>query len=276
MLSPESYTAYEIIDSHTHIYPDKIAAKAAEGIGAFYDLPPHHNGSVDGLLNAGGRFGVSGWLVCSVATNPLQVPAINTFIAEQCAAHREFYGFGTLHPLMEDPAGEIARMRALGLRGIKLHPDIQQFNIDSPEARRIYEAAQGHFPILFHMGDTRYDFSHPRRLKKILDDFPQLTAIAAHLGGYTLWEESRELNGHGRVWFDTCSSLPFMTPEQARQRIDSLGVERCFFATDYPLWDYERELELLFELGFSHEENRKILAQNFINFIAQCSPGGNT
>ena len=28
-----------IIDSHVHIFPDKIAEKAVAGIGKFYDLP---------------------------------------------------------------------------------------------------------------------------------------------------------------------------------------------------------------------------------------------
>ena len=29
----------KIIDAHAHIFPDKIAVKASESIGHFYDIP---------------------------------------------------------------------------------------------------------------------------------------------------------------------------------------------------------------------------------------------
>ena len=260
---------YEIIDAHTHVYPDKIAAKAAEGIGQYYDLTPHHKvASVDGLLAAGSAHGVTGFLVCSVATNPQQIPGINAFLSEQCALHPAFIGFGAMHPAAEDPAAVIGQIQSLGLRGVKLHPDIQQFDIDSREAYRIYEAAQGTLPILMHMGDARFDYSHPRRLKKVLEDFPRLEIIAAHLGGWSVWSEARSLLHHDNVWFDTSSSFRFMSAQEARQQILAFGAQRCFFGTDYPVWGYEQELELFFRLGLSHEENAGILAGNIKKFLA--------
>ena len=41
----------EIIDSHCHIYPHKIAAKAVESIGNFYNIKMNFEGTAENLLN---------------------------------------------------------------------------------------------------------------------------------------------------------------------------------------------------------------------------------
>ncbi len=267
MLS-ELTAEFEIIDAHTHIYPDKIAAKAAESIGNFYNMTARYSeGSVDKLLSVGSQYGVSGFLVCSVATIPEQVPSINAFLASQCAEHPEFTGFGALHPRTENPTAAIEQIQRFGLRGIKLHPDFQRFHIDDRCVYPIYEAAQGVLPILIHMGDARYDFSRPRRLKTVLEDFPKLNVIAAHLGGWEMWDEARELLRHDNVRFDTCSAFQVLSAGQATRQILSLGVEKCFFGTDYPVWDYGVELELFFKLDLTREQREKILAKNFKEFL---------
>ena len=56
-----------LIDTHAHIYPDAIAAKAARSIGTFYDMPVGMNGTVDSLLAHGTAAGISRFLVQSVA-----------------------------------------------------------------------------------------------------------------------------------------------------------------------------------------------------------------
>ena len=78
---------YKIYDAHAHIFPAKIAEKATQSIGHFYDIPMHHLGSAEELLRRGGEIGVSRYLVCSTATKPEQVEHINTFIHEQCELH---------------------------------------------------------------------------------------------------------------------------------------------------------------------------------------------
>ena len=109
------------------------------------------------MAEAGKQAGIDRFVVHSVAVTPKQVQSINNFIAEECAAHREFFGFGTLHADMEDPRSEIERIEALGLRGIKIHPDTQRFNMDDPKMMAIYEMLEGRLPVLIHCGDYRYD-----------------------------------------------------------------------------------------------------------------------
>lgn len=256
---------YRIIDAHAHIFPQKIAAKASASIGAFYGLSMRYSGLLDELMSLGGQCGITGYLVSSTATAPHQVPSINNFIRDCCAAHPQLIGFGSMHPDYPDPDGELDRMVELGLRGVKLHPDFQKFAIDDRRVYPLYERIRAHgLPILMHMGDDRYDYSGPAQLARMLDAVPGLVVIAAHFGGYTKWDDvPRWLAGRPEVYYDTSSTLAFIPAEQAREMIGLLGEDRFFFGTDYPMWDPRSELERFFSLGLTDAQNRKILFDNF-------------
>ena len=255
---------YEIIDAHAHIFPEKIAESATENIGRFYDLDMTGGGISEKLVESGKKIGVSRYLVCSTATSPRQIDSINRFIAAECAARPEFYGFGTTHPDSADLAADIRQIEELGLRGVKLHPDFQKFDADSEAAFRIYELISGRLPLLIHCGDNRYDYSAPARIKAIHDNFPSLTIFAAHLGGYQRWDEAAELlKGLSNVYFDVSSSLAFLSPAKAARIVRGYGVENCFFGVDFPMWSHEAELERFFALGLTEKENRAIIAENF-------------
>ena len=117
-----------IIDSHVHIFPDKIAEKAVAGIRDFYDLAMRYDGRLDTILTEGTKAGVDKFLILSVATVPEQVPGINNFLAQCVNEHSErLIGFCAMHPDFEDVESEIDRAEKLGLKGIKLHPDFQRF-----------------------------------------------------------------------------------------------------------------------------------------------------
>jgi uncharacterized protein len=253
-----------IIDIHTHIFPEKIALKAASAIGSFYDIPMRFDGTVDTLLSLLDRFGVDTAAVHSVATVPQQVETINDFIAATVKAHPgRLIGFATLHPDYANISREVERVIALGLRGIKIHPDFQKFNLDSPEAMGIYEAIEGRLPILVHTGDYRYEYSKAERMARVVKRFPRLQAICAHFGGWSEWEPSSELLcGNGNVVVDTSSSLYALTPRQARALIDRYGVDNVLFGTDYPMWGPENELEAIAKIELSDEECEKIFHGN--------------
>ena len=255
----------EIIDAHAHIYPEKIAAKATDTIGIFYDIKMEMPaGTADRLIEDGKRAGISRYVVHSVATTAHQVRSINEFIKRECDAHPEFIGFITLHQdLTEDEVfKEVEWALANNMHGIKLHPDFQKFNIDDEVAEKFYRAADGKLPILFHIGDNRYDYSKPYRLVKMAKKYPGVTFIAAHFGGYRCWEDSPLYVGLDNVYFDTCSSLPFISTEKAKELIELLGADRFFFATDFPMWDAKTELERFNKIPLTDEEREKIFSGN--------------
>ncbi len=253
---------FEIIDVHAHIFPKKIREKAVAAIGMFYTLPMKGEGSSRDLLKHGRKINVKKYVVHSVATNPRQVMHINDFIAEQVMLHPEFIGFATIHPDMENLFEEIERAIGLGLHGIKLHPDFQQFDIDSPEAVRLYKIVNGRVPILMHMGDKSKDFSAPRRLARVMELFPEQVFIAAHLGGYSTWEDAKKYVIGKPVYIDTSSSLFALDPKEASDIIRAHGADKVLFGTDYPMWLHEEEYARFCTLPLTDAEREAILYEN--------------
>lgn len=261
----QPYRPARIIDAHSHIFPDALAPKATQSIGQFYDIPMMDVGNVDALLKSGSEIGTDRYLVCSTATVARQVHSINDFILASCNAHPEFFGFATLHPDLEDIEAEADRIVSMGLHGIKLHHDFQRFDIDAECAMPIYRAAAKRgLPILFHMGDAHRDFSKPHRLARIASLFPELTCIAAHFGGYHDWSEAyAALYQLPNVYFDTSSSLAFITPLEARAFLHRMGIERFFFGTDFPMWSHADEYTRMMQLELTPEQYDKLFYQNF-------------
>lgn len=257
----------EIIDFHAHIYPDKIAAKATQATGDFYNISPAHNGTGEELLTAGKAAGISRFVLLPVATRPDQVRHINNFIIDEVSSHQEFFGFGTLHPDCEDPAGEADFILHSGLRGIKLHPDIQHFNTDDKRLYEVFDLIQGRLPVLIHCGDKRFDYSHPRRLKKVIDDFPRLQVIAAHLGGWSLFGEAFELLRDTECYLDISSTTMFLPPDQTLRYIRGYGAERILFGTDFPLWDPAKEVDSFLKLRLSAGEREQIAWRNAMEIL---------
>lgn len=261
---------YKVIDMHAHIYPDKIARKAIESIGEFYHLPMHDSlGTADGLIESGAEIGVSRFLVHSTATTAAQVSHINDYIKRETDLHPEFIGFATLHPDLteEEIAAEVERVISFGLKGIKLHPDFQKFFIDEEKADKIYRVCRGKLPILFHTGDSRYEYSRPERLAAVANKYPDLICIGAHFGGYERWNETDCYKGLDNVWFDTCSSLFKLSEEDAVKIIGKLGAEKFMFGTDYPMWRHDEELERFLALNLGATTNEMILHGNAEKFL---------
>ena len=256
---------YNIIDSHCHIYPDKIALKAVNGTNNFYDVPFNLDGTIGTLRKVHAEAGVDHAVVQSVATTPKQVKSINEFIASTVREGNGYFtGLGTLHPDSADQRGDVEHLIELGLKGVKLHPDIQQFKLDDYRCLKIYELCEEFdLPLLLHTGDNRYDYSNPNRLIPILDIYNNLRVIGAHLGGWSIWEEAVEIyKGTPNMWFDCSSTFAWVDNDTVKKLILELGTDRVLFGTDYPMWTPKIELERFFELGLSPEQNERILSKN--------------
>ena len=261
-----------IVDAHCHIYPGAIAERAAAAIGRFYDVPMLFDGQVETLLGEGAQAGISRFVVSSVATKPHQVQAVNTFIASQVSAHpNRLAGLGTLHPDSPDMEGDIALLKSLGLKGVKVHPDMLGIPIDDPRFMRMFALCEGQLPVLCHFGDKRFDLTNPNRTATVLKAFPRLTIIGAHLGGWSVWREAAEaLSQYKNLLTDCSSSLFALPPQEAASLIRRYGAERVLFGTDYPMWRAEEELARFAMLPLSEPERQAILWVNATRLYGIC------
>lgn len=256
---------YYVIDAHCHIYPEKIASKAVAGTDKFYGVVSANKGTITDLLERGSKAGIDHFIVQSVATTPKQVKSINEFISASVKEFPDlFTGLGTLHPESEDIIGDINHLVELGLKGVKLHPDIQAFKLDDYRCLKIYEECEKRGLImLLHTGDNRYDYSNPNRLLPLLKTYQSLKFIGAHFGGYSIWDEAAEsLSGIDNFYVDCSSSFPFIEKVQAKELIKRYTADKVLFGTDYPMWDAASELEYFFSLGLDQKEITSILNLN--------------
>ncbi len=256
---------YFVIDSHCHIYPERIAEKAVAATDKFYGSTAYGEGTVKHLISAYRMFGVDHAVVQSVATTAQQVKSINEFIASEVKAGNGFLtGLGTLHPDSEDIPGDVEYLMELGLKGVKLHPDIQGFQVDKGNLLKIYEYCEKkNLLILMHTGDYRYDNSNPNRVLPVLKAYPHLTVIGAHFGGWSVWEEACEkLAGLSNFYVDCSSSFGFSDKIDFKELIFRYGTDKVLFGTDYPMWSAENELENFFAMDLGEDVNRQILGEN--------------
>ena len=254
-----------VIDTHCHIYPDKIARKAATGIGAFYDIGMNFDGRLDTLKAVSSKAHVTHSIIFSVATTPRQVHSINSFIAENVKnSGGRFTGLGAMHPDSEDMEGDVEQILALGLKGVKLHPDIQGVALNDPRLMPLYEACRGKLMVLFHAGDDRYSYSNPAEIIPVLEAFPDVTFIGAHLCGYHVWSEAVPVMSKrfGNLYVDCSSSSFAMGKEKFRAYIEAYGYDRVLFGSDYPMWDPRTESAVLESLDLPQKTLEDIFWNN--------------
>lgn len=260
-----------VFDVHVHVYPDKLAPKAARGIGEFYDrLPTRGDGTISDCMRRMDAAGVERFAAHAVALTPHNVESINAFLLELRARYpRRIVPFAAVHPDVADAQALVDALVERGFRGAKLHPDIQRFALDSARAENLMEALQGRLTLLIHAGDWRYDFDGPRRILRLRQRFPRLRLICAHFGGWSEWHEAMELLPGHDLMIDTSSTLYALPAREAVEAIRRFGAENVLYGSDYPMWAPEEELERFLRLELTNAEREAILWNNAANLFGE-------
>lgn len=256
-----------VIDVHAHIYPEKIADRAVDSVRDFYDVPMAGDGTAAGLLKTMEQAPITNFVIHSVAVSASRVESINNFIAEQCRIHPEFIGFAAMHHDFVDKEAEIERAIKLGLKGVKIHPDTQEVNMDDPRLMELFEIIEGRLPIVIHTGDFRYDYSHPRRLKAILKAFPNLVVNAAHFGGWSISEIAYDNLKDANCFMDMSSSMSFLAERCTKELVNMYGTDRIMFGSDFPMVDPASEYHRFASLNFSDSDHEKLFHKNAERFL---------
>jgi predicted TIM-barrel fold metal-dependent hydrolase len=291
----------EIIDSHVHLFQNKDAGqKAMRNIS-----PTGFWGTLDELRGVLKEAGVA--QAAAVATIPLRfmydaalqraqatesvdqklkdelmakmqerLNRFNTWLCEQCSAEDNLWAFVHADPFvgMDFLLQEVEkRAGAGGARGLKLHPMLGLYFPDDPVLWPLYKFAQtNEMPMIFHGGispeSPDIQYSHPERFHKILQDFPNLRIVVAHLG-FNFWEATVNLaSAFDNVAFDTSAALSglsessILSDDEALKLIRAIGTDKVLFGSDFPWGDPSQDLARIKRLGLSDAELESILGGN--------------
>ncbi len=225
----------------TTSWADFLEAQRPADKSIVFGIAWHPGGSrYDGIAEQGG-----GWYQGN----------INDATATFVRAHPDrLIGFMALHPHDRNCLDELERCRTdLGLRGIKLGANYQNFDPLEARALAIYERAQRYgLPVLFHQGtspvrEAPIKLSHPLLMDEIAIRYPDLKIIMAHVGHPWQVDACVVIRKHPNVFADVSANFyrPFSFWEQMVKAMEWKVLDKLLFGTDFPVTTVEETIARL-------------------------------
>lgn len=259
-----------VLDFHVHTFPDAIAPRTLEKLSRISGLTPSTLGTLDSTRQKLREWGVDRAVLLNVATKPSQQTTINN-----CAAANQdemFFCFGSIHPDAPDAIEELYRIRELGLRGVKLHPDYQNFFVNEDRMAPIYETlVKLSLPVVIHAGydplspDTVH--AQPKAIAEVVRSYPGLSLIGAHMGGMYRFDEVEEYLVGEHLYLDMSLACDACSPEQFERIVRSHGAGKILFGSDTPWGNSRDAIAYLQASGLTREEKDKIFCQNGLKLL---------
>jgi len=255
-----------LIDFHTHAFPDKLAPGAIDGLAKSSGYIPETDGTISGLIAKMDAWGVDMSVVANIAVTPRSEKKVNDFAIETNDLKR-IAAFGSVHPASEQAISELHRLKEAGIKGIKLHPEYQNFDIDDKAAYPIYQTCQElGLIILFHAGwDVAYVDSrraYPDKSLAVLRDFPELKIVLGHFGANRAIRETEALLCGSHAFFDISLTNEYLTPKEVADVIKKHGPKKILFGTDCPWGNAAKMAAFLAQMPLTDAEKEQIRWKN--------------
>ncbi len=278
-------SGYRVTDIHVHIQPwamhPPAVARAMESGRA--DLPRIREFMASpnaflGYLDECGieRVGVINYVAPDVMGFTAEV---NDWCARYCAeAPDRLIPFGSVNPrFTSDPGGETRRILDLGIRGLKVHPPHQLFDVNNyrtggPGAGigEVFRVAEERgIPVMIHSGTSvfpgaRNVHADPMPADDVGVDFPRLRVVLAHAGRPLHGESAVFLVRRHPNFFLDLSGIP---PKRLLHHVPRLAnlADRCLWGSDWPspgVEDLRKNIDEFLALDLPDSARRAILWDN--------------
>jgi predicted TIM-barrel fold metal-dependent hydrolase len=254
-----------IIDFHTHYYPEALAERALAEFSSLEGFQAYTDGTRAGLEASMQQAGIDISLALPLAWKAENVDGINRWAALH--NHHPIYLLGTIHPDVSDPEEVIRKIAEYGLKGIKLHPEFQQFTFDEPRVEKIIRACIKYdIFILTHAGcDIKFPpppKSNPKQLAKLHQRFPALKLVIAHLGSWGLWDEVDKYLIGLPVYLDLAFVVGYIPDDKLVAMIKRHGTKRIIFGTDSPWRNQTEYVDFINNLPLAETDKENIFWRN--------------
>ena len=266
-----------IIDFHTHIFPDKIANSTISALASNSGNKPNTDGTVNGMIEALKRANADIAVALPVLTKASQFESVLNFacmVNEQFKnEQRKIISFAGMHPDCDDVDEKMQKIKTLGIKGIKIHPDYQATFIDDPKYVDIIKCAKKYdLIVVTHAGiDDGYVGQPVRcpvdRAIKVIEEVDYDKFVLAHFGAHKLWNEVFEKIAGKNVLFDTAFTTSEVDKDLCVNIINKHGSDKILFATDCPWFDIKKGVELLLSFGLKQDDIVNILYKNALKLL---------
>jgi hypothetical protein len=260
-----------VLANHAHVFPPAL----------------NPDGSIDRLLQLLDACEIE-QAVCFAPFPSADAPgsAPNRWLADELKRQPRLHGFGTIDFARDDRQEQVRAAAELGLRGLKLHPNVQQFDILAPAALEVYAAAEEHnLLISFHSGVHHYRIEHYNVLKfdEVAWRFPKLRFSLEHVGGYSFFEQALAVifnnipfppipgrKGHvfgglTSIFTPQYNRFWYLSAERLAELIAQVGAAQLIFGLDFP-YNLEKNtkmaLHTINELPINDADRALILGGN--------------
>lgn len=259
-----------IIDFHTHVFPEKIAEKTIEKLSFVSGgLIPQTNGTLESLKALMAKDEIDKSIVLAIATNEKQQTNVNDYI-KSCEGD-DIIPFGSVYPHAENALEELERIKGMGIKGVKLHPEYQQFFVDDEKMKPIYKKiSELGLIVIFHAGvDFGYPAPYhatPERLRTAAK-WLESPMICAHWGSAGMGEDVLKYLCDVPVFFDTAFGYGTMPKATALQILEKKGVDKMLFGSDAPWHAPSWDIRMIKTLELTPQEEEQIFSGNAIKLL---------
>ena len=260
-----------LIDFHTHIFPERIANHAIASLKAGVlreegiATECYTDATYSGLIKSMEENGVSLSIAMPIVTNPEKPDGVNNY-AETIRSDRVI-SFASVHPMQHNAADAVKSFRERGFIGIKMHPEFQHCYINSHESIAVLKAAEEEgMAVMLHAGaDIGMPppvHCTPKMLKDALGYVSGENIIAAHMGGWRMWDEVLKYLAGTRIYMDIAFVGGFIDDTLCREIIKKHGADKILFGSDSPWETPAYTLQYLLSLGLEEDATEKIKHKN--------------
>jgi len=259
-----------IIDFHTHCYPDKIAKKVINNFKLNFGLLSNTNGTLEDLRLSMLAAGIDFSVLLPIATKPGQNPKLN--LIAKANSQNGIISFGSVYPFDPNWKKQIDEVVELGLPGIKLHPDFQEFYFAEKHIiEMISYALDKKLLVTVHVGvdPACLDLVHstPEMARHLLDSVDSEHLILAHLGGHLSWDEVLESVAGCNCYLDTALCVGAINSRKLIEIFEKHGYDRILFGSDSPWGNQRISVQMMSGLHISQENMDKIMYKNALKLL---------
>lgn len=152
-------------------------------------------------------------------------------------------GFMSVNPTLPGALEEADRSRELGLVGVKLGPNYQNFDPLGEPAFAFYDYCQQHgLPILFHSGASPMRhaplrYTYPLVTDEIALRYPELRIVMAHMGHPWSRETVVTIRKHPHVYADVSSIYlrPWVLYQSLINAVEWGAAGKLLLGSDFPI-----------------------------------------